>query len=215
MSISVSLKKVQRNLSDYGIGETMRKAFSALARSVYLERTYRIYRRDLAKLPPAADLPAGIELRVIGPEDTKAIGQIEQMEEWLQGAVAARLRRGLCVAAFDGSRVAGFNIVAFHEIFVPLLNMTRRLHQHQAWSEQITVAKDFRKHGLASALRFRVFSELRQRGFRALYGGALTSNIASLKSAQKTGFRFLADVRYRKVLGREERSYRRIDHGVQ
>jgi GNAT superfamily N-acetyltransferase len=213
MSISIAIKKVQRNLNDYGIGETLRKAASALAGSVYLERTYRIYRRDLRSAQPAVEVPPGIELRVIGADDAQAIRDIETMEEWLQGGVRDRLGRGLCVAAFDGSRVAGFNIVAFREIFVPLLNATKRLRPDQAWSEQITVAKDYRKHGLASVLRYRVFSELQQRGFRALYGGALISNIASLKSAQKVGFQFLADVRYRKVLGREERTYRRIDHG--
>lgn len=213
MSIAIAIKKVQRNLNDYGIGETVRKAASALAASVYLERTYRIYRRDLRKALPVEEAPPGIELRVIGAGDGQAIRDIETMEEWLQGGVRERLGRGLCVAAFDGSRVAGFNIVAFHEIFVPLLNVTRRLRTNQAWSEQITVAKDYRKHGLASVLRYRVFSELQKRGFRALYGGALISNIASLKSAQKVGFQFLADVRYRKVLGREERTYRRIDHG--
>jgi hypothetical protein len=160
MSISVAIKKVQRNLNDYGIGETLRKALSTLAGSVYLERIYRVYRRNLRTAQPAAEAPPGIEVRVIGADDAQAIRDIETMEEWLQGGVRDRLSRGLCVAAFDGSRVVGFNIVAFREIFVPLI-----------------------------------------------------SNIASLKSAQKVGFQFLADVRYRKVLGREERTYRRIDHG--
>jgi len=214
MSFAVAIKKVRRNLSDYGFGETLRKALSSLVGSVYLERTYRIYRRDLRTGKLAEDVPAGIDLRVIVAGDAAAIKDIENMEEWLQGAVTERLSRGLCVAAFDGERVVGFNLVAFDEIYIPLLNMTRRLRTKQAWSEQITVAKDHRKSGLASALRYRVFSELQQRGFRFLYGGTLLTNIASLKTANKVGFRSLADVRYQRILAREYRTYRRITHVV-
>ena len=214
MSFAVAIKKVRRNLSDYGFGETLRKALSSLLGSVYLERTYRIYRRDLRTGKFGEEVPPGIDLRVIGAGDAAAIKDIENMEEWLQGAVKERLSRGLCVAAFDGERVAGFNLVAFDEVYIPLLNMTRRLRPGHAWSEQITVAKEYRKGGLATALRHRVFSELQQRGFRFLYGGTLLTNIASLKSASKVGFRFLADVRYRKVLTRDYRAYRRIEHVV-
>lgn len=212
MSISVAIKKVQRNLNDYGIGETVRKVLSSLAGSVYLERTYRIYRRDLRTAQPAGEVPPGIELRVIAADDAQAIQDIETMEEWLKGAVKDRLAKGLCVAAFDGARVAGFNLIAFEEITIPLLNMTRLLRRGQAWSEQITVAKEYRKGGLATALRHRIFTELQQRGYRSLYGGTLLTNIASLKSANKVGFRSLADVRYRKVLNQEFRTYRRVDH---
>jgi len=214
MSFAVAIKKVRRNLSDYGFGETLRKALSSLAGSVYLERTYRIYRRDLRTGKFAEEATPGIDLRVIGANDAAAIKDIENMEEWLQGAIKERLSRGLCVAAFDGERVVGFNLVAFDEIYIPLLHMTRRLRPKQAWSEQITVAKDHRKSGLASALRQRVFSELQQRGFRFLYGGTLLTNIASLKSANKVGFKSIADVRYQRVLTREYRTYRRIKHVV-
>ena len=214
MSLSVAIKKVQRNLNDYGMRETLRKALSSLIGSVYLERTYRIYRRDLRTGKFVVEVPSGVELRVIGAGDAAAIKEIESMEEWLQGNVSKRLARGLCVAAFEGDRVVGFNLVAFDEIYIPLLNMTRRLRPRQAWSEQITVAKDHRKSGLASALRHRVFSELQQRGYRFLYGGTLLTNIASLKSANKVGFRSLADVRYQRVLSREYRTYRRIKHVV-
>jgi GNAT superfamily N-acetyltransferase len=212
MSIAIAIRKVQRNLNDYGIGETLRKVVASLAGKVYLERTYRIYRRDLRTEQPAGEAPPGIELRVIAADDEQAVRDIETMEEWLQGAVKDRLSKGLCVAAFDGERVAGFNVIAFEEITIPLLNMTRRLRPGQAWSEQITVAKEYRKSGLATALRHRIFTELKQRGYRSLYGGTLLTNIASLKSANKVGFRFLADVRYRKVLHQEYRTYRRVSH---
>ena len=212
MSIAIAIKKVQRNLSDYGIGETLRKVVESLAGRVYLERTYRIYRRDLRTAQPATEAPPGIELRVIDADDEQAIRDIETMEEWLRGAVKDRLSKGLCVAAFDGRRVAGFNLIAFKEITIPLLNTIRVLRPRQAWSEQITVAKEYRKSGLATALRHRIFNELKQRGYRALYGGTLLTNIASLKSANKVGFRSVADVRYRKVLHQEFRAYRRADH---
>ena len=214
MSIAVAIKKVRRNLSDYGFGETLRKGMSHLLQAVYVRRTYRIYRRDLRTVQWQDLAPEGITFTVVDAGDTAVIRQIEGMEEWLQGQLPGRLSQGMCIAALDGASVAGFNLVAFREIAIPLLNMRKRLRPGQAWSEQISVRKDYRKQGLASALRFRVFSELHRRSFRALYGGALLSNIASLKTAQKVGFRFIADARYLKVLNRECRRYRRIAHGA-
>ena len=210
MSIAIAIKKIRRNWNDFGIGGAFTKGVQYLLKSVYVDRIYRIYRRDLFAGQFPEPTSEGLVFKVIGTGDSQAIRQIENMEEWLQGQLPEIMSRGLCVAVFDGPKVVGFNLVAFQQVYVSLLNMRKRLRADQAWSEQITVDKAYRKQGLASALRYRVFSELQKRGIRSLYGGALASNIPSLKTAQKVGFRFIADVRYQKLLNRERRIYRRV-----
>lgn len=214
MSISIAIRKVARNYQDFGIRAVFAKGIQYVLKKVYADRTYRIYRRDLCALEWPTVTPDGIAFKTVETSDIDAIRQIEDMEEWLHGMLSEILSHGLCVAAYDGSRVVGFNLIGFNSVFISLLNMKRRLKRHQAWSEQITVHKAYRKHGLASALRYRIFDELKQRGIRTLYGGALVSNIASLRSAEKVGFRFIADVRYRKLLNREQRTWRIIKHDL-
>lgn len=212
MTMAIAIKKLQRNLNDVGLRETCRKGLQYLLKAFYVKRTYRIYRRDLCTWQGPESAPEGVVFKVVEAGDARVISQIEDMEEWLHGKLATHLSHGLCVAAHDGPTVVGFNLIGFIDVFVPLLNLRKRLRPHQAWSEQITVLKTYRKQGLASALRYRVFTELRQRGVRSLYGGALITNIPSLKSAEKTGFQFVADVQYLKILNWEGRTYRRIRH---
>lgn len=212
MSITIAIRKVKRNLQDFGIRAVFAKGVQYLLKKVYANRTYRIYCRDLCIRQWPQLSTEKIVFKIVESDDTQAIRQIEDMEEWLHGMLPEIMSHGLCIAAFDGTQVVGFNLVAFHRVHISLLNMNKRLKSHQAWSEQITVLKAYRKQGLASALRYRVFSELKQRGIRSLYGGALVSNIPSLKSAEKVGFRFIADVQYRKVLNKECRTYRRLKH---
>ncbi len=135
------------------------------------------------------------------------------MAEWLYGRLPSCLEHGLCIAALDDNKVAGFNLIAFNETFVPLLNINKRLRTNQAWSEQITINKGYRKHGLATSLRHHVFMELRKRGICKFYGGTLSSNIPSIKLAQRLGFVFIAKVQYLKIFNREYHTYRRIKHG--
>lgn len=213
MSVTIVIRKVRRNLNDYGLAKTAEKTLSYLFKSFYLKRTYLIYRMDLSeyRCPPITE---DFTFRTVGTGDIQVIRQIEEESEWLDGRLRECLAKGLCVVALDGEQVAGFNLIAFDDVFIPLLNLKRRLRPHEAWSEQITVMKEYRKRGLASALRRLAFSELQQRGIRKLYGGALTSNIPSLKLAKRVGFRFITIVDYRRVLNREQRIYNRVNHGT-
>ena len=212
MMIDVTVKKVRRNLSDFGTRGVLTKGLQYLFKTVYARRTYRMYRRDLSAEQFPEGAPEGVLIRLINAEDADAISQIENMEEWLQGKVLGILSHGLCVAAFDGPQLIGFNLVAFRDVHISLLNMSKRFRPHQAWSEQITVSKSYRKQGLASALRYRVFSELQKLGIRTFYGGTLLSNIPSLISAAKVGFQTIADVQYLKILNYERRLWRRLGH---
>lgn len=121
------------------------------------------------------------------------------------------LRAGaLCLVALQGEKVAGFNLIGFGEVSMPLVNKQRIFRKGDAWSEQIAVMKDFRQLGLGSQLRYRIFEELGRRGYKRLYGGALTSNVGSLKLARKMGFREIIDIHYFRILGRDIWRYKKV-----
>ncbi|MEW6749458.1 MAG: GNAT family N-acetyltransferase [Candidatus Latescibacterota bacterium] len=201
------MRRLRRNLRDYGRWVTLRKAAAQLFSAVYLARDLRIYRMDLCWWEPQVAAAAGetgsLEYRFVGPQEEAIIRQIETMEEWLQDTVERRLQQGaLCLAALERGTLAGFNLVSFGQVHIPLLRCTRRFRPDQAWSEQISVDPRYRGQGTATQLRYRVFAELQRRGVRFFYGGTLAYNAASLALARKVGFRQIAEVRYRRLLHR-------------
>jgi hypothetical protein len=90
------------------------------------------------------------------------------MEEWLEGRLASKLAKGsLCLVAMDGNIVAGFNLVGFGEVHMPLVNGKRIFRNGSAWSEQITVNTKYRGKGLGSELRYHLRIEEARVNFMA------------------------------------------------
>ena len=133
------------------------------------------------------------------------------MEEWLKNRVESKLMSGcICLVALDNKRVIGFNLVAFNEVFIPLIDLKKKLRPHSAWSEQITVHKNYRAKGLAAQLRYGIFAELQKRGIKMFYGGTLITNIPNLKLTRKVEFEEFADVHYSRLFNHRGWSYKRI-----
>jgi RimJ/RimL family protein N-acetyltransferase len=211
MTTPLAIRQFQRNLRDYGTLVTLRKAVARPFQRFFETRAYRIYMIDLRAWQPRPPVENLLRYRLIGPDDAEVIGQIETLEDWLQGSIERRLRGGaICLAAAEGGKVAGFNLVSFGRVRVPLIGVERSFGRNSAWSEQITVNPEFRGRGIASELRYRIFTELKSRGVERFYGGALALNTASLKLARKVGFREIVEVRYRKALGLRSRRYARL-----
>jgi GNAT superfamily N-acetyltransferase len=198
-------------LRDYGLGVTLRKTAFRVFRIVYEHRDFLIYRIDLRSWNPRLEDCQGLDYRFLEPTDAAPIEQIEAMEEWLQGSIVRRLQEGaVCLAALEDGRVAGFNLVSFGRVWVPLICAFLSFRGRSAWSDQITVDPAYRGRGVAPELRYRMFSELKARGIELFYGGTLKLNSASRKLARKVGFREIVEVRYRKVLMFESRRYTRV-----
>jgi ribosomal protein S18 acetylase RimI-like enzyme len=212
MSVSTIVKKVRRNIRDYGFAAAVQKSLGALVAFAYQSTAYRIYRKEI---DPSVDTgeqpPHPFKLHVLSVDDSVFIAQIEEMEEWLEGKVREMLRDGsLCVLLLDGEKVAGFNLFSVGEVYMPLVNVTRTFRSHEAWSEQITVHRDYRGMGLATILRLQAFAELGGRGIRKFYGGTLPSNIANRKLSKKVGFQEIADIHYRKFLNSRKWIVKRV-----
>jgi GNAT superfamily N-acetyltransferase len=204
--------KILRNLDDYGWRITIHKTLAYLVRSVYFRQVYRIYRINLAATKPLEDSGKGnFTFKILTAQDASLIAQVENIAEWLRRQLQGKIAAGqLCLVALDGEQVAGFNLINFEQATLVLVNLQKKLRHGFAWSEHVAVKKEFRRTGLASQLRYRIFEELKRRGIRRLYGGTLRSNTASLRLTRSVGFKEIGDIYYRKFFSIENWQYKRI-----
>jgi len=206
------IQKVSRNLGDYGIKVTVVKSILHIISPIYEFTTYRIYRIDLETAPKPSPLnDTDIIVRLLAIDDIDLILQIENYAEFLQGRIQKVIAgHGFCLVAVRGDELAGFNLISSGKVYMPLVKLHRVFAPAEAWSEHIAILPNFRRKGLASHLRHIVFEELRCRQFKRLYGGTLKSNKASLKLAERVGFRVFADIEYIGILWCKFQRYRRI-----
>lgn len=209
---SVLTRKLQRNLEDYGWPVTVKKSLAYLLALIYFHQIYRIYKIKLDTAKPRKDFDKpDFAFRIVTAQDADMIAQVESIAEWLRGDLKDRIVAGqLCLVALHREKVVAFNLISFDRTFMRLVNLRKRLRQGNAWSEHITVQKQFRKMGLASQLRQRLFDELKKRGIRRLYGGTLRFNLASLNLARSVGFKEIIDIHYRRFFFFESWQYERV-----
>ncbi len=204
MSFQKQLKKIRRNFTDYGLCITVKKSLATLLCSVYENTSYRVYMINLNEHIGLQSKNNNFAFKLINVHDNDLINQIEDIEEWLQDRVKAKVQKGdLCLIALDGQTVAGFNIVSLKDGKMPLVHFKRKLRTHEAWSEQISVHKNYRGQKLASNLRIRMFLLLKERGITKFYGGAQISNTASLNLAKRVGFKEIATIQYKKLFSKK------------
>ena len=170
MNFAIITKKILRNKNDYGLFITFKKSIAYIIKPFYENKTYRIYRLNLDSYQFMPSSGCTYIFRWIDHDDTILIEQIENMEEWLKGKVRILLQSSyLCMVALDGEKVAGFNIITLDKGRLPLIAFSKKLRDHEAWSVQITVNKNYRGKGLATELRYRVFNELKKMGLKTFY----------------------------------------------
>ena len=205
-------QKLKRNIQDFGWSVTVEKSLAYFVSPIFYQQIYRIYCIELLhqSLPEYAE-SNGFTFRILNAENKYEIEQIESFAEWLRDELVARIEDGaICLAAFKQEKLAGFNLISFGDVYIPLVELNKTFRKEHAWSEHITVHKNFRKKGLAIQLRYRIFSELKKRGFKRLYGGTLSSNLPALKLARSVGFKELVDIDYMRVLCIKRWRYKRI-----
>ncbi|HEX2959586.1 MAG TPA: GNAT family N-acetyltransferase [Chitinispirillaceae bacterium] len=148
------------------------------------------------------ELPSKFIFRFIGPEEMLLISQIEAIEEWLEGKLSGKLRNGhKCMIALDGDTIAGFNLIGFDEFQIPLLRFSKHLHTGECFSEQITVHPDYRRYGIGTEIRQRVFSAMADAGYKRIYGGTQPCNHANKALSKKVGLREFAAIKNVNICG--------------
>jgi len=211
--LNVLLKKFKRNLNDYGFLIAVKKMITYPFEKIYRRKDYLIYKKDLREYVSTEKTNPSFEYKFYDSNnlDKEIIHQILSLEEWLTDKMESIIRHGgLCVVALDGGRVAGFNLVSFNQVNIPLIEVDRKFKVDQAWSEQITVSKDYRKHGLGSILRHKMFNELKKRGYRSLYGGTMWDNWSNIELSKKVGFEIFVKVSFKRLFKNKKYTYHRI-----
>ncbi len=207
--LTVQKRKIARNLHDFGPYITFRKSAAYLMKPLFESHSRILYRIELSDFP---EMSCGhdddYEFKRIDAGDIDAIAQIERMEEWLTGKVGALLNTGaVCMTAMQEDRVAAFYLANLKEGIVDKLHLVLSLGPSEAFGEQITVHRDYRRKGLATRLRYFFYRYLRERGVASLYGHRAMDNLASEKSAKKYGSRDLAVFRYVRFLNHSRLQY--------
>ena len=108
--INTLLRKIQRNIEDYGPSVALKKGFAYSFKPIYENRIFRIYCIDLREYQRSNPTQNNLNFKLIAPIDKSLIHQIERAEEWLHGEVDPRLaaKRAICLVALDGEKVAGY-----------------------------------------------------------------------------------------------------------
>ncbi len=205
-------KKILRNFRDYGFFVTLHKVMGRFLTPIVCFRIYILYKADLTESEIPKDNDTSIVIRTIDPTEKDLITQIFTMEEWLEGYLEEILHEGgLCFVALDGNIVTGFNLVSYQRINLPPVRFTQKLDSHQAYSEQISISRSYRKKGLASRLRYEVYRTLLTQGIQQIYGGTDISNLANLALSQKVGLISVATIHYRKLLWTHKTTIEKLD----
>ncbi len=211
--LNILVRKFKRNLIDYGFFIAVKKMITYPFEKIYKRKDYLIYKKDLRNYVPIEKTNPLFEYKFYESQNINenVVKQILAMEEWLVDKIKFILKHGgLCVVAHDKDRVAGFNLVSFNEAYMPLLELNKKFRKDQAWSEQITVSKDYRKQGLGSILRYKMFNELKNRGYRVLYGGTMWDNWSNIELSKKVGFEIFVKVSFKRMFNNKKYTYHRI-----
>ena len=197
MKKKILLYKLLRNFNDYGFWICFKKSISYLCKPLYENVVFSIYKIEIENVEVQAAFKHDFKFKLINTKDTRLISQIEKMEEWLQGKVEGKLQRdGICMVLMERDKVIGFYLAALNEVFIPLLKLKVIIEPSEAWGEQITITKKYRRNLLATELKSKVYSELRKSGIKNIYGHAALYNKVSLKSAEKFKSKHLTAVQY-------------------
>jgi len=195
------IKKIWRNLYNYGLLITLKKAVYFVIKPLYKNLTYKMYFVELDNLIYKPVGNHNFIYKFVDKEDIKIIKQIEDMEEWLQNRIISKLNNNcICLVAIDNNTVVGFLIANLNEMSIPWINFKKKLRANECYGEQINISKKFRGIGLASTIRLRVFEELRKRGISKFYVGIPIWNKIIRRSVINFGFTYLTDISYLRVI---------------
>jgi len=192
-------KKFARNFRDYGFFVCLKKTIFYFAKPIFEKKHMILFKVDLNNIDGKELYQSNLDYKFVESKDTYIINQIEEMEEWLAGKLESIENKKLCVVALKNGKVLGFYLISLSEIYLPSLYIKVLLKNDEAFSEQITVNKEYRKKGLATELRFIAYAELRKRSINTIYLTTLIDNIAAMRSIEKVGGKRIGQLIYRNV----------------
>jgi mycothiol synthase len=192
------LEGPRRRLSAYSFDREV--GFAAAVAAAGYEpgrRFFEMERPDLEAIEPRP-LPAGIEIRPVGPEAVRPLwdamveafrdhnGEAPATEsDWIRFSEHPRLDPSMWVVAFDADEIAG-------AVLNSIDPATRTQHDTPGWLDEVFVRRPWRRRGLGRAMTARSLEMLRDRGAtRAVLGvdGANPNQAMTLYESE--GFRII------------------------
>jgi len=199
-NLKIFKKKFTRNFRDYGFFVCLKKTIFYLAKPAYEKTNAVLFKTDIKNIDGKELYQSKLDYKWVESKDTYLINQIEGMEEWLTGTLEASLgNKKLCIAAIENEKVKGFCLISLGEIYLPLLYLKVLLKNDQAFSEQLTVHKQYRRKGIGTEIRSMAYMELKKRGMNTIYSSTTIDKIASIKSIEKVGGKRIGQLIYKKI----------------
>ena len=101
-----------------------------------------------------------------------------------------------CYCTFFESEMIGYQWFAISSYWIPYCNATIYLKPNECYSFNSYIHKRFRGNKLHSKLKAFAFSHLRKEGYERCIGNVFDWNIASQKSNQRSGAKFIGKLIY-------------------
>ena len=193
-------KKFARNFRDYGFFICLKKTIFYLARPIYEKTNVVLFKTDIKNIVGKELYQSNLNFKWVESKDTYIIKQIEEMEEWLTGKLESYVGNNkLCLTALKNNEVIGFYLISFSDIYLPLLCLKVLLKDDEAFGEQITVHKKYRRKEIATEMRSVAYMELKKRGIKTIYSAIFPYNVASLKSNKRGGGKRIGQLLYKNI----------------
>ena len=130
------------------------------------------------------------EFSFLSSNDNGLAEQIEKLSGISRDLVLEKVRNGgECIIARNSDGLAGFNLISTGDrVHILYLDAFLSLSKSEVWGEQITVLPQYRRSGVATDIRYKLFERLLKRGYTKLIGGDVPFNKKSGLLAKKLGF---------------------------
>jgi len=204
--------KLLRNLRNFGFWITFKQIMLYLTKPFYENVVLFLLSIDVENIPEDKLNRSALTFKLVNVEDTSLINSIEKMEEWLYGKVTEKLsNNSICMAILGDGELLGFYLASLGEANIPLLGLRIIFKPDEAWAEQISISKNYRRKGLATRLKSSIYVEFRKRGIKTVYAATRVYNKAYLEFVRNFGFQKAFIFRYIKVLNYRKLIYNKID----
>ena len=210
--LSLIITRIKVSIRDFGVRHAIWRILEeVLIGKLFLYRHYIIYEKNLTNLESLRIKNKNLKFVFVSDDDIDTLQKIEKMSGLSQDQVSKRLRDcGDCLVAIDNKSVAGVNLITYGIGYCPYLHREFAFSESEAWSEQITVAPNCRRTGIASDLRHIIFHHLNNKGYVRLIGGYAPLNVRAGVLARKLGFVEREKITYIKILGRKKYSVQQL-----
>jgi len=201
--IAIYRTKAKVSIRDFGVFHTLVRGVSdILFGRIFLFRRYIIYENQFSQSANYELRNPDIEFSFVSADDSGLIIQIEELSGMSREFITEKINRGgYCIVAKNKDSLVGFNLVSVGRTLIRYLDVFVNLADTEFWGEQITVSPEYRRSGLASDIKHRLYTYLIEKGYKKNIGGYVPFNVKSGLLGKKLGFVETEKITMLKIFG--------------